>query len=133
VWEMPLYHRSAEGQLVCRHFRHSAGGETVLSLNADEQRVRGRMVACYSSQRDLSEYVFGAEERFRPQAAYDYALPPHPGTLNYEAWQWPIAPAEVSRRFTECLADAELAGLEREAPPAMLSATAGASHAGSAT
>ena len=40
-----------------------------------------------------------ALERFRPQAAYDFSRPPHPGTLNYEAWQWPMSGADVCAAF----------------------------------
>jgi hypothetical protein len=45
----------------------------------------------------------GTTERFRPLAQYDYTKPPHPGVLNYEAWQWPITGSEVAAAFTRFL------------------------------
>lgn len=102
VWEMPLYHRSPSGRLVCRHFRGTNGSERLLVLTPEERRTRTAMVASYASQTDLADFVGAPVERYRPQAEYDFSRPPHPGTLNYQAWQWPISPQEVCRAFQKC-------------------------------
>ncbi len=102
VWEMPLYHRSDTGNLVCRRFRAKSGGERLLALNRDEKRTRDAMVASYVSQTGLPEFVGSTLECYRPQADYDYSRPPHHGTLNYQVWQWPISPRQVCRAFQDC-------------------------------
>lgn len=103
VWEMPLYHRSEKGQLVCQRFLELNGTELELSLSPVEARTRDAMVACYRSQYDLADYVVEAVESIRPQPCYDYLRPPHPGIVNYEAWQWPISATQVCERFREYL------------------------------
>jgi LmbE family N-acetylglucosaminyl deacetylase len=128
VYEMPLYHRAPDGQLICRRFRECNGSEIVLRLSPAEQRVRAQMVACYRSQSDLGSFVFGDWEEFRPQPPYDYSRPPHPGLVNYQVWQWPITPLEVCRGFAECLAGVEFGPAETagaRARPAASAAGAG--------
>jgi hypothetical protein len=61
------------------------------------------MVASYRSQYDLADYVVEAVESTRPQPCYDFLRPPHPGIVNYEAWQWPISATQVCERFREYL------------------------------
>lgn len=102
IWETPLYHRSGNGRLVCQQFRARNGTERALVLSPHEKRTRDSMIATYSSQRDVPDFVRRAVEQFRPQPEYDYSRPPHVGTLNYEAWQWPISPNEVCRAFQDC-------------------------------
>jgi len=43
------------------------------------------MLACFASQRaTLAPFVALAQECYRPAPAYDFASPPHRGTLWYE-------------------------------------------------
>jgi LmbE family N-acetylglucosaminyl deacetylase len=99
VWEMPLYHRSPTGKLMCQEFRVLNGTESVSMLSSIERRIRDSMIAAYESQADLHDFVFSQAEVFRPQAAYDYSLPAHEGLLNYEVWQWPITGPQVCQAF----------------------------------
>ncbi|MFB3812616.1 MAG: PIG-L deacetylase family protein [Terriglobales bacterium] len=46
VWEMPLYHRSEKGTLVCQRFRDPNGAEIPLWLTPIELRTRSTMAAC---------------------------------------------------------------------------------------
>jgi LmbE family N-acetylglucosaminyl deacetylase len=103
VWEMPLYHRSTDGELICQRFREFNGTELMLRLSPHELRNRELMVASYASQSGLEAFISNPVECYRPQPDYDYSRPPHPGAVNYEVWQWPISPAEVSGHFSQCL------------------------------
>lgn len=107
VWEVPLYHRSTDGAGVHQEFlpRDGERDEYVASIEAtpDELARKKRMVEAYVSQPGLVSTFKLDVERFRPQVAYDYTQPPHPGKLNYEAWQWRMSGEEVSRAFAEFL------------------------------
>jgi LmbE family N-acetylglucosaminyl deacetylase len=120
VWEMPLYHRSDGDELICQRFRDVDGGEQALALSAREKRTRGRMIAAYASQ-NVADFVSSDAELYRPQRAYDYAQRPYAGTLNYEAWQWPIAPSEICQAFVDCglsISRSHAATRAQTAPPA---------------
>lgn len=103
VWEMPLYHRVPSGRLVCQRFLHPTGSERVLQPEQEEAQRKREMLAAYQSQPSLPRFVVSATEQFRPQPAYDYSQPPHPGMLNYEAWQWPMTARDVSAAFSDLL------------------------------
>ena len=65
------------------------GTETVLVLNADEQRMKRDALALYASEQMNLGYVDVAREAFRPLAAtYDYSKPPHEGKLWYARFNW---------------------------------------------
>jgi LmbE family N-acetylglucosaminyl deacetylase len=102
VWEMPLYHRSQAGELRCQQFLHSNGTELPVILTNTENQVREMMIATYTSQNDVRDFVSSDVELFRPQVEYDYSAPPHPGPVNYECWKWPITVNEVCRAFENC-------------------------------
>src|SRR5205823_1243644 len=96
VWEMPLYHRDQEGVTQRRQFPSKSGEEVVLQLTAKELECKQHMVDEYKSQHHSIRDFPLAPERFRVQPKYDYSRPPHAGTLNYEAWGWPMTGAQVS-------------------------------------
>jgi N-acetylglucosamine malate deacetylase 2 len=101
VWEMPLYHRTPAGDGVYQRFVEEHGEVVEHRVAGEELAAKGRMLGCYKSQFD-SLPSFNAElERFRPQAAYEYSRRPHTGKLNYELWQWRMAPEEVCSAFVE--------------------------------
>jgi N-acetylglucosamine malate deacetylase 2 len=127
VCEMPLYHRSESGDLVCQRFRDSDGSEQALVLTARERSVRDEMIAAYASQ-NVSEFVSVAAEQYRPQADYDYTRPPHAGTLNYQAWNWPIEPMDLCRAFAECASHAMVASNRAGCAPAFNGAYARSSR-----
>lgn len=102
VWEMPLYHRSQTGKLICQTFRTQNGTECVSPLSRKELQIRDCVVASYVSQTDLRDFISGNAEVFRPQADYDYSRPPHEGLLNYEFWEWPVSGAQVCQAFKTC-------------------------------
>jgi LmbE family N-acetylglucosaminyl deacetylase len=102
VWEVPLYHRSTSGKLICQEFRMLNGTECSLLLSSKERKLRESMVACYASQADLNDFICGEAEMYRPQPDYDYSRPAHEGQLNYEVWKWPISGAQVCEAFKNC-------------------------------
>jgi N-acetylglucosamine malate deacetylase 2 len=104
VWEMPLYFRSQNGQLIHQEFLNANGTEVALCPTTGELQARAEMLAAYASQRDAASFINSPLELFRPQPDYDYSRPPHQGPLNYELWQWPMTGLEVSQAFERCLA-----------------------------
>jgi len=99
VWEMPLYHR-ARGAPEMQHFI-SGDADVVLTPTDAEYARKRRMASAYASQGQVIRAFPERNEIFRRQPRYEYSQPPHAGTLNYEAWQWPITGDDVSRAFTE--------------------------------
>ncbi len=102
VWEMPLYHRSSDGVGVFQEFLDE-GDEIVVQPTKEEIENRRRMLELYPSQGQTLQQFAATTERFRPLRKYDYSKPPHPGVLNYEAWQWPITGSEVAAAFSNYL------------------------------
>jgi N-acetylglucosamine malate deacetylase 2 len=98
LWEMPLYHR-VTGQVERQRFLDNIAG-TELDISREELICKMNMFACYDSQAEVLREFLPYLERFRPMNAYDFSRPPHPGTLNYEAWQWPMRGADLSQAFT---------------------------------
>jgi N-acetylglucosamine malate deacetylase 2 len=99
VWEMPLYHR-AHGAPERQRFI-SGDADVVLTPTDAEYDRKRRMATAYASQGEVIRAFPERNEIFRRQPRYEYSRPPHAGTLNYEAWQWPITGHDVSRAFTE--------------------------------
>ena len=99
VWEMPLYFRHASGFVAQTEFISHEGIEVSIEPTPEELLRKRIMLSAYVSQGETLQRFTDALEHFRPQAAYDYSRPPHPGTLNYEAWGWRISGAEVCASF----------------------------------
>jgi LmbE family N-acetylglucosaminyl deacetylase len=83
----------AEYNLAGGHVRSHAfpspnGAEWVLHLTGEERARKRRLIALYVSEKANLGYVAADRETCRPLAAYDYAGPPHPGTLWYARFQW---------------------------------------------
>lgn len=57
-------------------------------LTAEEQADKKKALAVYASEKGNLSYVKTAQESYRPLSLYDYARPPHQGTLWYERFQW---------------------------------------------
>jgi LmbE family N-acetylglucosaminyl deacetylase len=117
VWEFPLYHRLLSEKPVFQQFLVDAhkedphlpkpgrcgapvAPETVLDPTPEELEIKRQMLAAYPSQHPFLFEFDPAIERFRPQAAYDYSQPLHAGTLNYEAWRWPVTGNKVCAALT---------------------------------
>jgi LmbE family N-acetylglucosaminyl deacetylase len=103
AWEMPLYHRSPDGRFVTQRFVLAEGDEALFDATVEEVERKRAMSAAYASQAETLVLFNPAVERFRPQPAYDWSRPPHPGLLNYESWQWPMTGAQVAQAFGCCI------------------------------
>jgi LmbE family N-acetylglucosaminyl deacetylase len=99
VWEMPLYQRAA-GEGAMQTFIVGAP-ELVIAPTPVELARKRRMIARYRSQGLMTSRFNLSREVFRRLAQYDFSQPPHAGTLNYEAWQWPITGSDVCKSFGE--------------------------------
>jgi hypothetical protein len=75
--------------------------DIVLTPTEAEYDRKRRMAAAYVSQGEVIRAFPERTEIFRGQPRYDYSRPPHVGTLNYEAWHWPIAGHDVSRAIAD--------------------------------
>ncbi len=103
VWEMPLYHRAPDGNLVFTQFLEPTGNEVLFDATPEEVEQKRKMLEAYKSQEEILLQFNAAVERFRPMTSYDFTKPPHSGVLNYEAWQWPMTSQQVAAAFKCCL------------------------------
>lgn len=99
VWEFPLYHRPRGGELTYQSFLQPEYDEVFLEVRPEELDIKRRMLAAYASQHPFLFEFDPAVERFRPQHAYDYSQPPHPGPLNYQVWGWHISGRQLCDAF----------------------------------
>ena len=76
------------GETCAQDFPSPSGEEQIMALTAAEQAQKRALLSAYASEQKNLNYVGVERECFRPLAAYDYSLPPHPGTLWYERFQW---------------------------------------------
>ena len=114
VFEMALYHRSADGLSVHLEFHSPSDSEITVEPTPEELERKHRMLAAYESQHLSPQFFTTDVERFRPLATYDYMRPPHPGKLNYEVWQWPMTGSDLVRAFAPHLASAHAAHSKRD-------------------
>ncbi len=105
AWELPLYHRGHDGNLEKQCFLVPEGDEALFDATPQEVECKRRMLGEYVSQKETIDLFNPAIERFRPQAAYDFSRPPHPGVLNYEAWGWPMTGTQLVQAFRCCMKD----------------------------
>jgi LmbE family N-acetylglucosaminyl deacetylase len=102
-WEAPLYHRTPDGAGVFQEFVVGGGEEFDVRPTPSEQERKREMCQAYGSQGDFLQKFDVAREIVRPQIAYDFTQPPHPGKVNYEEWGWKMTAEEVSAAFGEFL------------------------------
>ena len=103
AWEAPLYHRQPDGTVEKQCFIAPEGNEVLFDGTSEEVGRKRRMLDAYRSQKGTIDLFNAAVERFRPQAAYDFSRPPHPGVLNYEAWGWSMSGSQLVQAFQCCL------------------------------
>jgi LmbE family N-acetylglucosaminyl deacetylase len=96
VWEFSEYH-NAGGRVHAQEFIAATGGETVLTLDADEVARKRAALALYASEAANLGHVGSAREAFRPLAAYDYAQAPHPGALFHARFRYVWGHPRVDR------------------------------------
>ncbi len=112
-WEAPLYHRRPDGSGEFQRFLHPTGGEVEVKPTTREEEAKRTMCRAYASQGDFLAHFDVTNEKVRPQIAYDYTRPPHPGKTNYEVWQWQMTSQEVCDAFAEFLDSVQQRGAAR--------------------
>jgi LmbE family N-acetylglucosaminyl deacetylase len=104
VLEMAGYH-AGEERLVTHDFL--PGGDAGLTIELDEaqQALKRNMLACHASQsRTLAQFGV-AIERYRAAPSYDFTMPPHPGRLWYEQFDWGMTGARWRTLASGALAE----------------------------
>lgn len=103
-WEAPLYHRLPDGSGEYQQFIEAPTETVDVKPTPAEQEAKRQMCRAYPSQGDFLTRFRVDVEHVRPQPAYDFTRPPHPGKTNYEVWQWKMTAQEVCAAFSEFLA-----------------------------
>lgn len=101
VYEFASYHAAAQvsaaGSISVQPARMETGrflpgtdaGETVV-LDKFARDRKQRMFDCFATQQNVLRNFAVGEEHFRAAPAYDFTAAPHPGTLLYESFGWPL-------------------------------------------
>jgi LmbE family N-acetylglucosaminyl deacetylase len=89
IGEFASYHAGAEG-VVASDFLPGPEPVFTCHLTAGEREVKKRMMDAFFTQRTVLEMFSPDVERYRPAPAYDFTLPPHPGRLYYENFEWGV-------------------------------------------
>ena len=88
VIEFAGYHANRAGGIATGTFLGDGTAATVVALGPAECYAKRRMLDCFITQR-ATLAAFGVDnEAFRPAPDYDFAQPPHAGTLYYEQFDW---------------------------------------------
>jgi LmbE family N-acetylglucosaminyl deacetylase len=108
-------HRAFPGQIMEMTAYHARGGaletgvflqngETpVVNVLGEQDAVRKQqMLACFTSQSAILQNFPVVPEQFRRAPRYDFTLPPHSGTLQYETFSWGITGARWRELAAEC-------------------------------
>jgi N-acetylglucosamine malate deacetylase 2 len=87
VLEMASYHAGSAG-MVSGCFLDNGGEAVRIALSAEEQARKRAMMDAFATQRATLAPFGTAHELFRAAPDYDFAAPPHDGTLHYERYEW---------------------------------------------
>jgi LmbE family N-acetylglucosaminyl deacetylase len=88
LFEMAL-HPSNDGIGRVSEFLPGSEGETTtLVLDERASELKRRMLACLQSQGESLNALPPGPEKFRKPAVYDFTVPPQPGKLHYENFDW---------------------------------------------
>jgi LmbE family N-acetylglucosaminyl deacetylase len=104
--EFTSYHL-AEGRMAVGTFLPAEGcPPCTAQLSAEEIRRKEAMYACFATQAHVLKDFSTQAESYRAAPAYDFTMPPHPGRLYYEGFDWGMSAmlfcaraAEVMRLF----------------------------------
>ncbi len=108
IIEFTSYHAGASGMETSRFLDDR--GVRVLALNAEDRTLKGMMLECFVTQRQMLSRFPVTTESFRPAPRYDFTRPPHPGRLWYEWFDWGMAGGEWRRNAAGALSSLGIAG-----------------------
>jgi LmbE family N-acetylglucosaminyl deacetylase len=85
--EFTSYHAGPDG-MTAGQFLAPSDTEVTVALSGPERALKQRMIDCFATQREMLRRFPTDDERFRPAPPYDFSMPPHPGLLYYERFDW---------------------------------------------
>jgi N-acetylglucosamine malate deacetylase 2 len=85
--EFTSYHTDG-GALRTGQFLNECAPVLTVELSPAEQNRKRAMLACFRTQAETLALFGVAAERFRMAPVYDFSVPPHPGPLYYEQFDW---------------------------------------------
>ena len=100
--EMASYHNGPAGLTPGVFLPDADCPEVWPALSTSEQAFKRLLFACFTTQRGTLQYFRTDAEPLRPAPAYDFARPPHAGTLFYEQFNWGM----TGHQFRSLAADA---------------------------
>ncbi len=113
IVEMALYPGSKGMSKVPEFLHRPARESTTLVPDGEARGLKLKMFACFETQKQVLARSPLGPEKFRQAPAYDFRLPPHPGKLHYENFDWGITGdtwrALASQALEELFAKKELA------------------------
>jgi LmbE family N-acetylglucosaminyl deacetylase len=109
ILEYTLYH-AWEGRMRTGEFLPCDGAAVAnLPLDPASRVLKCRMLACFTTQRQMLDHFTTEVERFRPAPPYDFTAPPHDGQLHYETFDCGVTGHEWRRNAREALRRLEVA------------------------
>jgi N-acetylglucosamine malate deacetylase 2 len=113
VVEMTSYYNDHGRFCAGRFLQESSPWSVRAELSPTEQQFKRELFACYKTQTEVLSAFPLDRESFRVAPSYDFTIPPHPGTLYYEMFDWGMS----GRKWRELAAGAgklEEDGQEKE-------------------
>ncbi len=104
--EFTSYH-ACDGQMRVYEFLPCAGRSDIpVLLSDDTAALKDRMLDAFATQHDTLRPFYGCRaEKWRHAPDYDFAAPPHAGTLYYDMFEWGIHGAEWRARAARAAAE----------------------------
>ena len=87
IMEMTSYHATADG-MACGMFLPNGEPHVAVPLSMTERAAKRAMLDAFTTQYATLAPFGATEECFRQAPSYDFAQPPHSGTLYYERFDW---------------------------------------------
>jgi LmbE family N-acetylglucosaminyl deacetylase len=84
VWEFAGYHSQASRVARNRFPEDGHPAPVTVALNETQRRAKARMLACFTTQRQVVDEFTLHVEQFRAAPDYDFTAPPFAGPLGYE-------------------------------------------------
>jgi LmbE family N-acetylglucosaminyl deacetylase len=108
LFEMAL-HPAEDGIAKVADFLPASDGEiTTLLLDERARKLKRQMFDCFKSQRESLEVSGVGPEKFRQPESYDFSVPPQPGKLHYENFDWALTSHEWQARARQALRELSL-------------------------
>lgn len=88
IFEMAIYPGRSGMSKVPEFLQRPARESTTFVPNSEARDLKLQMFECFKSQKQILDRSPLGPEKFRQAPGYDFELPPHPGKLYYETFEW---------------------------------------------